>query len=516
MLVGRLVPGSIWYTSSLFRVSVPFRLKATVTGGPNFAERKNSLPSYLNKLAAKISTEERDTFIQEAKEGFQSNPSERVKHASVLMCSSFHLKKPTEAFSVVDDLVGSDDQHQQDMYNQVFGFLHVHCSNNIMYSYQLWKELQKHKIPVSLESYDWLLTGLMRKSKTDEVYEIWKQMIADGVGVNKYIIHAMVDYIIDTKRNKLIGEVIDQIKLYPDQIPQTYDCNRIIKFLCERQTPDKAEEFVDWVRSHHLEGFPDEFTFSYIIHTYANMNNLKKAREIIDSHESLGIPLTAVACNPLIVAYGKRKLKDLLDFLRVLKKHDVKLDLFSYTSFINAFNHHKQPDASLALLKSAKKDLGEIPFALVQGIALGLLKVPGNQHKVFKILELMKQERIPNRLSILNALLDSAKSETDIDEILSRMNEDEITPDQVTKNTILKVKAGLNFDDAWDYFKTMKSPDAMTFIILFKRLRYLMKPHRAELKELLDQYEKEKIPFANSNHKKDLDSIVEVLKEKLK
>ena len=93
----------------------------------------------------------------------------------------------------------------------------------------------------------------------------------------------------------------------------------------------KAEKFIESIP----ESFRGELAYRTLLANCVSHNNLKKAEEIFNKMKDLNLPVTAFACNQLLLMYKRVDKKKIADVLLLMEKENVKPSLFTYKILID-------------------------------------------------------------------------------------------------------------------------------------------------------------------------------------
>ncbi|KAJ1436020.1 Tetratricopeptide-like helical domain superfamily [Sesbania bispinosa] len=83
------------------------------------------------------------------------------------------------------------------------------------------------------------------------------------------------------------------------------------------------------------ESFRGELMYRTLLANYVSQNNLKKAEETFNKMKDLNFPVTAFACNQLLLIYKRVDKKKIADVLLLMEKENVKPSLFTYQILID-------------------------------------------------------------------------------------------------------------------------------------------------------------------------------------
>ncbi|XP_061350511.1 pentatricopeptide repeat-containing protein At1g80270, mitochondrial [Gastrolobium bilobum] len=93
-----------------------------------------------------------------------------------------------------------------------------------------------------------------------------------------------------------------------------------------------AERYIESVP----ESFRGELLYRTLLANCASQNSLKKTEEIFNKMKDLDLPVTAFACNQLLLIYKRVDKKKIADVLLLMEKENVKPTPFTYSILIDA------------------------------------------------------------------------------------------------------------------------------------------------------------------------------------
>ncbi|KMT15189.1 hypothetical protein BVRB_3g063020 [Beta vulgaris subsp. vulgaris] len=94
---------------------------------------------------------------------------------------------------------------------------------------------------------------------------------------------------------------------------------------------DKAEYYIDTIPKSHRQ----EVVYRTLLANCVSVTNPAKSEEIFNKMKDLGFPLTAFACNQLLVLYKRTDKRKIADVLLMMEKEDIKPTLFTYQLLID-------------------------------------------------------------------------------------------------------------------------------------------------------------------------------------
>ncbi|XP_074588300.1 pentatricopeptide repeat-containing protein At1g80270, mitochondrial-like isoform X2 [Curcuma longa] len=92
----------------------------------------------------------------------------------------------------------------------------------------------------------------------------------------------------------------------------------------------KAEKYIEKIP----ESFRDEVVYRTLLANYVAVVNVKKAEEVFNKIRDLGLPITAFACDQLLLLYKRVDRKKIADVLLLMEKENIKPTIFTYTVLV--------------------------------------------------------------------------------------------------------------------------------------------------------------------------------------
>lgn len=93
----------------------------------------------------------------------------------------------------------------------------------------------------------------------------------------------------------------------------------------------KAESYIKEIP----ESFRNEIVYRTLLANSVIAGNVKKAEELFNKMKDLGFPITAFACNQLLLLYKRTDRKKISDVLLLMEKENVKPTIFTYHLLID-------------------------------------------------------------------------------------------------------------------------------------------------------------------------------------
>ncbi|KAF8369859.1 hypothetical protein HHK36_032118 [Tetracentron sinense] len=104
-----------------------------------------------------------------------------------------------------------------------------------------------------------------------------------------------------------------------------------IDLIAKIRGPLKAEKYIEKIP----ESFRGEVIYRTLLANCVAAGNIKKAEEVFNKMKDLEFPITAFACNQLLLLYKRHDNKKIADVLLLMEKENVKPSLFTYKLLID-------------------------------------------------------------------------------------------------------------------------------------------------------------------------------------
>ncbi|XP_047307949.1 pentatricopeptide repeat-containing protein At1g80270, mitochondrial-like [Impatiens glandulifera] len=104
------------------------------------------------------------------------------------------------------------------------------------------------------------------------------------------------------------------------------------------------------------ESFRGEVVYRTLLANCAMTTNVKKAEEVFNKMMELGFPVTAFACNQLLLLHKRSDKNKIADVLQLMEKENVKPTLFTYHILIDAKGQAKDIQAIDQIFETMKEE----------------------------------------------------------------------------------------------------------------------------------------------------------------
>lgn len=125
----------------------------------------------------------------------------------------------------------------------------------------------------------------------------------------------------------------------------------------------KAEKYIEKIP----ESFRSEVIYRTLLANCVAAVNVKKAEEVFNKIRDLGFPISAFACNQLLLLYKRLDRKKIADVLLMMEKENVKPTLFTYKILIDTKGHTNDISGMEQIVETMKAE-GVEPDILTQAM----------------------------------------------------------------------------------------------------------------------------------------------------
>lgn len=184
--------------------------------------------------------------------------------------------------------------------------------------------------------------------------------VADGKELSKSEIH---DTLLNLRRRKMFGKAL--------QLLEWADNKNVINFT-EREYASRvdliakvrglqnAENYVETIPKSYRE----EVVYRTLLANCVGATNEKKAEEVFNKMKDLEFPLTAFACNQLLLLYKRTDKKKIADVLLMMEKENVKPTRFTYQLLIDTKGQFRDVVGMDQIVETMKAEGIELNFRM--------------------------------------------------------------------------------------------------------------------------------------------------------
>ncbi|KAG6694445.1 hypothetical protein I3842_09G048700 [Carya illinoinensis] len=143
------------------------------------------------------------------------------------------------------------------------------------------------------------------------------------------------------------------------------------------------------------KSFRGEVVYRTLLANCATANNARKAEEIFNKMKDLNFPITAFACNQLLLLYKRLDKKKIADVLLLMEKENVKPTLFTYKILIDAKGQSNDITGMDQIVETMKAE-GLEPDIHIQSILAKHYVSSGLEEKAEAMLKEMEGDNLKN------------------------------------------------------------------------------------------------------------------------
>ncbi|KAK7279311.1 hypothetical protein RJT34_24359 [Clitoria ternatea] len=162
----------------------------------------------------------------------------------------------------------------------------------------------------------------------------------------------------------------------------------------------KAEKYIERVPN----SFRGELLYRTLLANCASQGNLKKTEETFNKMKDLGLPVTAFACNQLLLMFKKVDKKRIADVLLLMEKENVKPSSFTYKILIDAKGHSNDIAGMEQVVETMNAE-GVEPDIKVKAALVRHYISAGHKEKAETVLKEIEGENLKENLWVCSTLM---------------------------------------------------------------------------------------------------------------
>lgn len=162
----------------------------------------------------------------------------------------------------------------------------------------------------------------------------------------------------------------------------------------------KAEKYIEKIP----ESFRGEVIYRTLLANCVGAVNVKKAEEVFNKIRDLGFPISAFACNQLLLLYKRLDRKKIADVLLMMEKENVKPTLFTYKILIDTKGRANDISGMEQIVETMKAE-GVEPDFLTQAMVVRYYIFAGLNEKAEAALKEMEGGDIKENRNVCRVLL---------------------------------------------------------------------------------------------------------------
>lgn len=203
--------------------------------------------------------------------------------------------------------------------------------------------------------------------------DLWKLMMNEpdhsiSDALDKYVADVkelsqseIYDTLLTLRRRKMFGKAL--------QLSEWADNKKVINFtereyasrvdlIAKVRGLQKAENYVETIP----KSYRKEVVYRTLLANCVGVTNVKKAEEVFNKMKDLDFPLTAFACNQLLLLYKRIDKKKIADVLLMMEKENVKPTLFTYQLLIDTKGQFRDIVGMDQIVETMKAEGVELNF----------------------------------------------------------------------------------------------------------------------------------------------------------
>ncbi|OIV96104.1 hypothetical protein TanjilG_13036 [Lupinus angustifolius] len=173
-----------------------------------------------------------------------------------------------------------------------------------------------------------------------------------------------------------------------------------LDFIAKLRGLHKAEKYLETIP----KSFRGELVYRTLLANCVSQNNLIKAEEIFNKMKDLHFPLTAFACNQLLLMYKRTDKKKIADVLLLMEKEKVKPSPFTYKILIDVKGRSNDITGMDQIVETMKAG-GVEPDIQTQAILVRHYTSAGLKEKAEAVLKEMESENLKEKRWVCPTLL---------------------------------------------------------------------------------------------------------------
>ncbi|CAL9148332.1 unnamed protein product [Musa hybrid cultivar] len=162
----------------------------------------------------------------------------------------------------------------------------------------------------------------------------------------------------------------------------------------------KAEKYIEKIP----ESFRSEVIYRTLLANCAGAVNVKKAEEVFNKIRDLGLPISAFACNQLLLLYKRLDRKKIADVLLMMEKENVKPTLFTYKILIDTKGRANDISGMEQIVETMKAE-GVEPDIITQAMVARYYIFAGLNEKAEAALKEMEGDDFKENRNVCKVLL---------------------------------------------------------------------------------------------------------------
>ncbi|KAL1822518.1 hypothetical protein ACET3Z_009296 [Daucus carota] len=182
------------------------------------------------------------------------------------------------------------------------------------------------------------------------IKSVLHKWVENGNEVNKSDI-MMIN--LDLQKRQMYGRALQVLEWFADRYQfSERDYASRLDLIAKVQGLVKAEQYFREIPKAHR----GEVVYRTFLANCVVAENLKKAEEVFNNMKDLGLPLTALACNQLLLMYKRTDRKKMADILVYMENENVKPTVFTYNLLLDIKGLYKDISGMYQIVKTMKEE----------------------------------------------------------------------------------------------------------------------------------------------------------------
>ncbi|KAL9260291.1 Pentatricopeptide repeat-containing protein [Drosera capensis] len=190
------------------------------------------------------------------------------------------------------------------------------------------------------------------KDQTQPIYKVLAGYVEDGKVLSREeISNAMYQF----RKRKMYPRALqlsEWVEMNQDMELSERDYASRLDLIGKVRGLQKAETYIESIPKE----FRSEVVYRTLLASYVSAFDVKKAEEVFNKMKDLGFPITAFACNQLLLLYKRTDKKKLADVLLLMEKEDIKPTAFTYNILIDTKGQSNDMNGMEQILETMKAE----------------------------------------------------------------------------------------------------------------------------------------------------------------
>ncbi|KAE9595047.1 putative tetratricopeptide-like helical domain, pentacotripeptide-repeat region of PRORP [Lupinus albus] len=232
------------------------------------------------------------------------------------------------------------------------------------------------------------------------VHSALDKWVEEGKELSKLEILLALSYL---RRRKMYGRALQLMEWIAANKKLEFmekDYASQLDFIAKLRGLQKAEKYLETIP----KSFRGELVYRTLLANCVSQNNLIKAEGIFNKMKDLDLPLTAFACNQLLLMYKRTDKKKIADVLLLMEKENVKPSPFTYKILIDVKGRSNDIAGMDQIVETMKAE-GVEPDIQTQAILVRHYTSAGHKEKAEAVLKEMEGENLKEKRWVCPTLL---------------------------------------------------------------------------------------------------------------